>query len=209
MEDSENKDDCDLPEFEKDVPPSDGKPAHQNKVYQRADELSEIARNISFTDAEKQLTEFQRKLVHNIVYKSMMKHVAARDAGSQAKSKEGLANLAWETLRKPHVQAYMAYLMEKKNALAGIDKIEVIEGLRDVITRCLVDNKYREAIKAYELLGSAIGLFKTVSQSTSIKKNNAEETSSLLDDSEGDEGAKKDLSKLITMISSSQPNKKK
>lgn len=163
---------------------------------------------ISLSDAEKNLTEFQRKLVHNIVYKSMTKHVAARDAGSQAKTKEGLANLAWETLRKPHVAAYMNYLMEKKNELAGVDKVEVIEGLRDVIQRCLTDSKYKEAIKAYELLGAAIGLFKSVSQSTTIKKG-TDETSSLLDDSEGDEGAKKDLTKLISMISSTQPSRKK
>lgn len=205
MIDDENTEELDEEGLEQENPSSNQKP----KFYKSVDETrKEALMTMTPSEAEKLLTEFQRKLVHNIVYKSMTKATAARDAGSQAKSKEGLQNLAWETLRKPHVAAYMAYLTEKKNELAGIDKVEVIEGLRNIIQCCLTDAKYKDAIKAYELLGSAIGLFKTVSQSTSIKKP-SEPGSSLLDDEGGEDGAKKDLTKLIAMIGGNQPSKKK
>lgn len=204
MNDDENIDE--MEELEDEV--SDPITPKKNKgTYRTAERSAYEAGMLTPGEAEKQLTEFQRKLVHNIVYKSMTKATAARDAGSQAKTKEGLGNLAWETLRKPHVHAYMNYLMEKKNELAGVDKVEVIEGLRDTIQRCLADGKYDAAIKAYALLGSAIGLFKSVSQSTTIKK--PAEGSSLMEEDEGTDGARKDLSKLINMIGASSANKKK
>jgi hypothetical protein len=178
--------------------------------YKSAEELVLQAGEMTVPEAERKLTDFQRKLVHNVVYKGMDRATACKAAGSSITDRVQLQRLAWETLRKPHVNVYMTYLMEKKNELAGVDKVEVIEGLRDILTLCTTDGKYREALKALELLGSAIGLFKTVSQSTSIKKE--KKGSSLVDDGE-DEGSeeavvKKDIDKLLKLVMKPNPAKK-
>lgn len=183
--------------------PTAEKPLRANyKGYKTAKELELEANNLSFIESEAKLTDFQRKLVHNVVYKSMDRAAAAKSAGSSidiTKNKIGLQQLAWDTLRKPHVQVYMNNLIEKKNELAGIDKIEVIEGLREILTMAKVDGKYKDALKALELLGSAIGLFKSVSQTIAAPKKTPGAT--LLDEENGDSGVKKDIDKLLAMIS--------
>jgi hypothetical protein len=185
----------------------------KNKYYlTNIEDSKAAAADMNLKDAERKLTEFQRKLVHNIVFRSMDRATAAKSAGSTIKDKQSLQRLAYETMLKPHVRAYMDYQIEKKNEIAGVDKVEVIEGLREVIKTCLIEGKYKEALKAYELLGSHLGMWKSVSQSTTIKKNDSSK-SALIDDGDEEESeeqkAMKDIGKLLHMVSNNQPPKKK
>jgi hypothetical protein len=196
------------PQLEPQLPEVDVKPSNAPR-YKSAEELALLAGQMTVPEAEKKLTDFQRKLVHNIVYKSMDRATACKAAGSQVDNRDQLAVLAYQTLRKPHVTVYMTYLMEKKNEIAGVDKVEVIEGLRDVLEQCLAESKYREALKALELLGSAIGLFKNVSFSSTTKKD---KSSAIIDSGDDNESGavKNDITKLLKVLTSKQtpPTKK-
>jgi hypothetical protein len=186
---------------EAEIPQLEAKPSGERR-YKSAEELALLAGGMTVPEAEKKLTDFQRKLVHNIVYKSMDRATACKAAGSTVEDVVTRQQLAWQTLRKPHVNVYFTYLTEKKNELAGVDKVEVIEGLRDILTLCVNDGKYKEALKALELMGSAIGLFKNVSHSVSKKPD---KTSSIIDSGDNEEGSaeagvKKDIDKLLKLV---------
>jgi len=188
-------------ENEAEIPKTEAKPSGESR-YKSAEELALRAGEMTVPEAEKKLTDFQRKLVHNIVYKAMDRATACKAAGSQVQDRVILQQLAWQTLRKPHVNVYFTYLTEKKNELAGVDKIEVIEGLRDILELCVNDGKYREALKALELMGSAIGLFKNVSHSVSKKPD---KSSAIIDSGDNEEGGaeagvKKDIDKLLKLV---------
>lgn len=179
----------------------------ENKYYVSSKEKLAEGNNMTISEAEQKLTEFQRKLIHNVVYKSMDRATAAKAAGSTAGSREALSRLAWETLKKPQCQAYMGYIMEKKNELAGIDKVEVIEGLREVLQLAITDSKYKDALTALRYLGEAIGLFKSVSQSLPAKAKGSVLTSD--DDESPDAGVKKDIDKLLKLVIKPEAKKAK
>jgi len=75
-------------------------------------------------------------------------------------SPNGYSVQASRLLQKPRIQQYMAYLTNKKELTADYTRQDIASNLADIATLSLVDKEYHASIRANELLGKDIGMFK-------------------------------------------------
>src|SRR3990167_1977837 len=82
---------------------------------------------------------------------------AARTAGSKANA---LNRVGWNTLNTERVQKLIALGLRRRIEAAALDSTEIIQKIRENYLEALENKDFKEANRACELLGQAIGLFK-------------------------------------------------
>jgi hypothetical protein len=106
-----------------------------------------------------QFTPFQRAYCEWRA-RNMSQANAAQKAGSSATDKASLARVGFQVEQADGAREYIDWLKDKRTSTSVIDGIEVISMLQKVYDEAMKSDKtLKEANKAAELIGEAIGLF--------------------------------------------------
>lgn len=163
---------------------------------------------IKFTDELRRkvekMTSFQRKYCE-YRGRGLNQPDSAIKAGSQAEGRQALGRVGYNIeATVDGAKEYIAYLQAVKAEAACVEELEIIEGLRAVIREAMDNNKYSDANKALELLGSYIGMFgksKQVDGATTATKDKdiKNNVGAFKDEGETLEERTKKIMKLVSM----------
>lgn len=146
------------------------------------------------------MTSFQRKYCE-YRGRGLNQPDSAQKAGSQAEGRQALGRVGYNIeATVDGAREYIAYLQAVKAEAACVDELEVIEGLRAVAREAMENNKYADANKAYELLGSYIGMFgkgKDTAKSDTGKEGPKNNVGAFKDEGETVEERTRRLGKLL------------
>lgn len=89
---------------------------------------------------------------------------AAKRSGSSVKNRQQLSCIGNTLEKKPGVADYIEYLKSVRAGIKVMDDTTVLNMIKEIYDRCMLEGKYKEACKAAEMLAEASGLFDRMKQ---------------------------------------------